>query len=476
MNKMMENLKLLMKCVFTGMLAAFSCLMAQNQTETLSPVFSEDFLPFTLQIEKSSFSLPVGLQAYVSAIYKGKWILIAGRTNGLHGFANVGNNFPESYQNTFVYVIDPRTGNVSCRSLADQSSGLSPTEIDTLSVTSAQSFQKGAILYIVGGYGINSTTGEMETKSTLTALNLKGLMKWVEKGKPHVSKIMRQVADPLLQVTGGFLFQNSSHDPFLLMLGQNFTGLYTDSSNGAYTQQIRAFRLKDDGKNLSVIPQETTGIISDYRRRDLNIVPVIRRNKFAYVAFAGVFTLQSGVWTVPITIFPDGSSVESNPADPQTFKQAMNHYNCPSFGLYSAHAKEMYVVFPGGISYGFFSNGVFQTDSEIPFINQVTTVKIDSNDQYSQYLMTSEYPFIASTGTNPGNQLLFGASAQFFPASHIPLFRNGVIQLDKLPHKPIDIGYIVGGIMSTLPNTNTREDSTSSPYIFTVTLIPRYTY
>jgi len=35
------------------------------------------------------------------------------------------------------------------------------------------------------------------------------------------------------------------------------------------------------------------------------------------------------------------------------------------------------------------------------------------------------------------------------------------------------IGYLVGVIMSTLPNTNTFTDSTASPYIFTVKLIPK---
>lgn len=284
---------------------------------------------------------------------------------------------------------------------------------------------------------------------------------------------MRQVSDPFLQVTGGFLFQNSDHDPFLLMLGQNFAGLYRDGSNGVYTQQIRPFWLDDDGKHLSILPKVSSTTFPDYRRRDLNIVPIMRHNRPAYTAFAGVFTLDTGVWTVPITIFPNGTSFEPNPNDANTFKQAMNHYNCPAFGLYSTHSKDMYVIFPGGISYGFFSGGVFATDPEIPFTNQVTTIKIDKHDNYTQYLMNGEYPFIASTGSNPGNQLLFGAESIFFPADDISLFHNGVIRLDKLPSKPVVIGHIAGGIMSTLPNTNFGTDSTSSPYVFTVKLIPK---
>jgi hypothetical protein len=85
--------------------------------------------------------------------------------------------------------------------------------------------------------------------------------------------------------------------------------------------------------------------------------------------------------------------------------------------------------------------------------------------------MSSEYPVIASTGSNPGNPLLFGAGAQFFRASGLPSYGNGVLDLDRLGgSQPHVIGYIVGGIMSTLPNTNTQSDTAASPYIFKVML------
>lgn len=87
--------------------------------------------------------------------------------------------------------------------------------------------------------------------------------------------------------------------------------------------------------------------------------------------------------------------------------------------------------------------------------------------------MDNEYPVIPSTGSNPGNRLLFGTEAVFIPHDDIALYVNNVIQLDALPKAPTVIGYIVGGIMSTLPNTNTSADSTASPYIFKVILTPR---
>ena len=162
----------------------------------------------------------------------------------------------------------------------------------------------------------------------------------------------------------------------------------------------------------------------------------------------------------------------ANPDSSNTFKQAMNQYICPTVGLYSAHDKNMYTIFFGGLSYGYFKYGQFETDEEIPFINQLTTIKIDKHGHYTQYIMWNEYPVIRSTQSNPGKRLLFGAGAQFFEAPGIPMYNNTVVKMDKLGHKPKLLGYIVGGIQSTLHNTNTMSDSAASPYIFKVTYVP----
>ena len=133
----------------------------------------------------------------------------------------------------------------------------------------------------------------------------------------------------------------------------------------------------------------------------------------------------------------------------------------------------MFVTLFGGISFGYFQNGVFTTDTELPFINQVTTITLDKNGNYQQYLMDNEYPVILSTGSNPGNPLLFGAGAELFLANNLPQYENGVLKLEKLGFEPVVVGYIVGGIMSTLGNTSVPSDSAASPYIFRVTLVPK---
>jgi hypothetical protein len=161
----------------------------------------------------------------------------------------------------------------------------------------------------------------------------------------------------------------------------------------------------------------------------------------------------------------------ADPTNPSTFKQGMNEYASANFGAYSPSTRQMYTILLGGISFGYFAGGAFVTDAELPFVNQVTTIRHSPDGVVSQYIMNSEYPFIASTGSNPGNQLLFGAGAQLFVDAGLPVYGNGVIDLDQLGgSRPRVIGYIVGGIMSTLPNTNQQSDTAASPYIFKVTL------
>lgn len=393
----------------------------------------------------------------------------------MHGFDNDNNNFPPSEQNSVVYVVDPDTGSVFSKSLYDTSSGLTQHQIDLLSVTSPQFYQKGNTLYITGGYGVDTATGLFSTKDVLTAISIPKLIDWVLHSSPKhkLSHYIRQISDPIFQVTGGYMTENSD-GLTLLIFGQNFDGFYTDSGNGVYLEQVERFYINNHCKHLHVAKKDSYPIIKDpsYRRRDLNVMPIILKNKEAYVALSGVFTEDGGIWTVPVFISKKGKTSMSDPLNPSTFKQGMNNYVSANISLFSHENNFSYTVLLGGLSYGYYQSGVFQTDSEIPFINQVTTVRIDSNKNCTQYLMDAEYPVILSTGSNPGNQLYFGAGASFFRSSGLSKYRNGVIKLDKLKSKTL-IGYIVGGIASTLPNTNTQSDSTASPYIFKVYLSPQ---
>ena len=458
--------------------------LAQNQTPTLSTILPGASLPFRVSIDLAGFALPSGIHSGASATFNGKWLLLAGRTNGMHAFNNDQNNFPPKQQNTTVFVVDPVQQTVATRALTDPGSGLTQTQIDSLSVTSPQSYQAGSTLYVAGGYGVDTATGHFSTKSAFTAIDIPGLIHWVTSPGPGetAAQHIRQIFDPIFQITGGYMTRTRTNLT-LLIFGQNFQGFYLPSSNGSYSQQVRRFRINDDGVHLSLSsrqsPEQSPIPIPpdpSFRRRDLNVVPVVSAKhgfRSAWVALSGVFTLSGGAWTVPVAIDEFGVPSMADPSLPRTFKQGMNNYASATLGAFSERARNMYTVLLGGISFGFFSGGTFQTDPELPFINQVTAIKIDAQGRFTQYLLDAEYPVILSTQSNPGNPLLFGAGAQFILADGVPAFDNGVVKLDKLGGAPAVVGYIVGGIQSTLPNTNVPTDSAASPFVFTVTLIPQ---
>lgn len=461
--------------IFLSLLVNYSISHAANQTLELSPILSQASLPFEVKIEQIQKQLPVGLHSGAYGIYKGLWVFIGGSTLGLHGFGL--DPFPEQGQNTNVYVINSATGSTCSRSLSDPYSELTLQQIDSLSTISPEFYQSNNTLYMTGGYGVDRETASIGTKPILSALYLPGIVEWTCKSstsKPFAQSL-RQLRHPIFQIAGGTMYplNGISH----LVFGQNFTGIYTDSSNGAYSMQIRRFKIVDNGGQLAVTIYESKPAQpnANYRRRDLNILPtmLISNNRLqqGLIALAGVFTTSNGVWTVPVTIDPEGQPFMENPQAATAFKQGMNQYISAAVSLYSKKNQSSYYLLLGGISYEFYDNGVLNEDSQLPFINQITTVRRDKNNHFTQHFMKNQYPVIRSTDVNPGNQLLFGASAYFIP-ENISKYPNGVFNLDNI-RKPTTIGYIVGGIQSTLPNTNTQADSAASRYIFKVVLTPK---
>lgn len=463
-------MKKIVVCIF---LIIHSLHAGPNQTDDITPVLVNASVPFSISIEQASVQIPGGIQSMAVGQDGSKFLFIAGRTNGLHGFANSG-DFPPSQQNTSVFVLDVKNKRVHSRSLYD-GSGLEQSRIDTLSVVSPQSYQSGKTLYITGGYGIDTATNSFSTKDTLTAINVPGMIQWVT--QPNCSHraadYIRQISNPVFQVTGGDMFQYGQC-PTLLIFGQNFIGNYSTSSNGIYTKQVRRFKIIDDGCKLDVKVLSASDQVEAYRRRDLNIIPIIKTDGCcktpAFVALSGVFTLDTGIWTVPVEITADGVPSMADPTLESTFKQAMNNYNSAHVELLTASG-DIYSILLGGLTFGYFEDGVFKTDTGFPFTNQITAIKRSPSGEYQQILLPVEYPLITSTQSNPGNTLRFGTGARFVFAPDAPIFSNGVLNLKKITCKTV-IGYIVGGIQSTLADTNVPSDSAASPYIFKVTLSP----
>lgn len=381
-------------------------------------------------------------------------MLLGGRTNGLHGFATGPGapfvNFPTAYQNRDVWVIDPISGETWNRSFDDPTSGLSATVVQSLTPTNTQFHQRGDELYVNGGYGARGNG--FDTFDTLSAINLPKLFDWVVAGTGSAAGAIRQISDPLFRVTGGGMFEIGGRTH--LVFGHDFQGGYAPGRNGVYTHQVRSFDIVDDGTSLAITNVTASAPLPEYRRRDLNVFPVLRPSPSGpaqeIVALSGVFTESNGAWTVPVEIDAAGQPTMANPALPTTFKQGFNNYHSAKMGLYSEATSTMHEVLFGGLSYQFIDpvTDAVVSDIAFPFVNEITSVVIDSQGQYTQYLI-GEFPDLRDGG---GNRLRFGTNAEFFRNHDVGAFENGVLRLDELSGNTV-VGYVYGGIASNAPHT-----------------------
>ncbi len=438
---------------------------AQHQTADFSPVQVNSALPYQVELHETTFGsalLPT-LHSYSAALHDGKWVLIAGRTNGLHDFTNSPTtNFPEQFQNRDVWVIDPVTQQSWSRSLQSMSSGLDANQIASLTPTNQQFTQIGDRLYITGGYGIPGSGVGFTTFDTLSAIDLDGMVDWVVNGTGQAVDHVRQISDPMFKITGGAMYEIDGRTH--LVFGQDFVGGYIPGKNGAYSEQVRSFDIVDNGTTLSVANTTATPQVAAYRRRDLNVYPVLRPGAGGSIeegltVLAGVFTPDTGVWTVPVEIDDGGLPAMADPMAAGTFKQAMNQYHSAKVGLYSATQGAMHELLLGGITLKTYNDGTstFVQDNNMPFTSQTTSVVVDSIGNYSQHLLGA-FPELLDSEGNPLN---FGANAEFFLAPGIATYDNGVIDLDLL-HGETVVGHVFGGIVSNAPHVRGVEGAMSA--------------
>jgi hypothetical protein len=448
--------------------------LAENQTATFSPVIVGGSLPYKLSLSVYNMggsAIVPTLQSYALGVSNNLWVLVAGRTNGLHNFTNDGfQNFPPAYQNTTIWVIDPVNKQTWSRSLNDPTAGLTVPQVDSLSATNTESMQIGDRLYIAGGYVYDRTSDNFTTYDTLTALDLAGVVDWVQNGVGSLAAHLRQTSSPTLQVAGGEMHVINGRT--LLVFGQDFEGPYTVASNGNYTQQVRAFDIVDDGVTLAIANVTASTPLPEYRRRDLNVVPFLEDGGATegLLALSGVFLPgpDGGVWTVPVEVSADGTPSMADPNLPGTFKQGMSSYRSATISFYSANLGQTHTISLGGISLEYYDTATHQIayDAEVPFINSISdTVRTDAG-AYTQYYL-GEFP----TVPNPSNgnaPFLFGAEADFIPSPVIPTYDNGMLNLDGIT-QPTVIGYIFGGIIAQQANFGA---SGASNLIFQVTYSP----
>lgn len=426
----------------------FMCFMLQLQAQTS---------PFQIYLEPMSIPNVGGLQAYAFGQHNGKWLIFGGRLDGLHRrqpFAT----FDLAGHNNQVIVIDPSTQQKWSAPLTSLPIAMQ----EQLSSTNMEFIQTGALLYLVGGYGYSATQNDHWTFDKMIAVQVPAVIDAVINGAPFAS-FFRQITDAQFQVTGGHL--SKIYDTYYLVGGQKFLGRYNPMgpTHGPgfvqeYTDQIRKFKINDDGILLNITHLPTLTDAEQLHRRDYNVVPQIMPDgQEGVTAFSGVFQKTVDLpYLNCVNIDSTGYAV--HPA----FSQYYNHYHCAFLPLYSAAAHEMHTVFFGGIAQFYDSLGILVQDNNVPFVKTIARVTRQTDGSMAEYKLPVEMP------------ALLGASSEFIPLETLPHFDNEVIKLDDLAGDTTLVGYIYGGITSTAQNIfwiNTGTESSASSQIYKVFVV-----
>lgn len=428
-------------------------------TVFLSSFFAKAQQPETFSIDIAqlqNFGTAPSLQSFVFGQHDGKWLLIGGRTDGLHQrqpFAS----FLAADNNTNIYVVDPINKQVWSQAI----STLGGTYQEQLQSTNMNFKQVDTVLYIVGGYGYSATVADHYTYPYLTAVNVPSTIQAII-NNANMSPGFRQVQDTAFQVTGGQLgYLDGS---FYLVGGQKFIGRYNPQgpTHGPgfyqrYTEAIRKFQVLDNGTNLSFSNYQEIRDSASLHRRDYNMLPqVFSDGTEGFTVFSGVFQHTANLpWHNSVDIRAANYTVRN------TFDQLLSQYHSAKLPVYDSLGNAMHNFFFGGISrYYFDSTGTLMDDQNAPFVKTISKITRFANDSMVEYSLAQQMPGF------------LGSGAEYIPLRSVPYYKNDdILNINALPYGRTLVGYIYGGIESSANNiffVNTGTQSWASNAIFEV--------
>lgn len=401
---------------------------------------------FTIDIEPISITGAPQVQSYTWGLTSDqKWIILGGRIDGLHQrqpFAS----FLAQDNNTSVFVIDP-VGNQTWS--ADLSSLPAPL-FEQLQSTNQNFIQRKGTLYITGGYGYSATAGDHITYDGLIAVDVDGLADAVI-NSTAIDGYFRSINDPVFKITGGQMGELDS--TYYLVGGHLFDGKYNPMgpNNGpgfvqVYSNEIRTFKINDDGTNLSFYDYAAIHDTINLHRRDYNMAPQIYPDgSYGFTAFSGVFDYNNMPYLNVVEVTPGNYTVNN------TFNQLLSQYQSAKMPIYDTVGNVMHTFFFGGLSQFTLDNqGTLVEDVNVPFVKTISRISRDSGGAMTETKLDYlEMPALMGPGSD-------------FIHLHDYLYINDVISLSAIPNQRTLVGYIFGGIESTAENIFFVNDGTQS--------------
>jgi len=418
--------------MFTLVIALGSTLLSQsfNYSVALEPVAIDNL---------------GGLQSFAHGQHDSQWLIVGGRLDGLHRrqpFAS----FDLAGHNDQLIVVDPVQQQRWVASLETLPAALQ----EQLRATNLEYQQEGDYLYVLGGYGFSNLENDHTTFGQITAINVPGIITAIKNNEdlnPHI----RYQAVEDFAVTGGQL--GKMGDTYYLVGGQKFIGRYNphgpDHGPGffqEYTNEIRRFQLSDNGTDLTITMLEPWTDAVNLHRRDYNLAAQMMPDGTpGLTLFSGVFQYDVDLpFLSSVNITPAGYQVQEN------FEQYFNHYHCAHVSFYTASINEMHTVFFGGMAQYYQDGNDLMQDDNVPFVNTIARVSRTSDGTMSEHRLAEVMP------------ALLGSGAEFIVSPGLPIYENGVVQLDELTADTTELGYIFGGISSSAPNIFFINDGTQS--------------
>ncbi|MFY8020576.1 MAG: T9SS type A sorting domain-containing protein [Bacteroidia bacterium] len=405
------------------------------------------FEGYSVQLKPKTFSGLPGLQSFAWGKLDGKWILVGGRTDGLHRrqpFAS----FDQAGNNTNIYLVNSKNETVLNSSVNGLSVGLK----EQLQSTNMQFYQSGIYLILIGGYGYSVSAANHITFPNICVINLETLIEKIENNE-SISSAFIQITDQRFAVTGGHL--GKLNNKYYLVGGNRFDGRYNPmggtSYTQAYTNAIRKFNLEIGSSSININNYENIIDSLNLHRRDYNLTP--NKNKlgeYSYTLWSGVFQYNQDLpWLNSVDIKENSHEVNNG------FNQYLNQYHTAYIPLFNKNENSMYTLFFGGISqYYYDPNGAIIKDDNVPFVKTISYIKRDSTGNLTEFAL----PGIEMPG-------YLGSASEIIPSENELEDGYGIFDLEKFENDSVFAGTLVGGINSTAANiffTNTGTQSTAN--------------
>lgn len=415
---------------------------------------------FPYRVELETIELPglPGLHSYAFGQADGKWILIGGRTDGLHA-PHAYSSFPASGNNTNIYVVDIQSRTVWSTTI----NTLSLPIREQLQSTNMNFFQAQDTLYIIGGYAYSESADDHITFPRLCTVQISPLIDAILNNQV-ITPYFKQITNDIFAVTGGQLGRIGH--TFYLVGGQRFDGRYNPIGMPSFTQeyccQIRQFEVDNSGSQIQLLnPLITTDSIH-LHRRDYNLLPLIQADQQrAYLLSSGVFQKNVDLpYLYPVEITPNDYTPHTN------FNQYLSHYHSARAALYDSLTQNMTLLFFGGMSQYYYQDGHLIQDDWVPFVNTISSLNRDASGQWQEYQLDTEMPGLE------------GTSAEFIHNHNLPHDPMEIFFMHRIEQDTIALGHIFGGLISPLlhPFNNHQTDATAaSSNIYAVTLIRQTT-